>query len=162
PGSAYYNPDADYTYSLLDVPHRLIIAPMVELPFGKGKAFGANSALVDWIAGGWLITAAIDIHSGFPLQVGQSDNNGTGSSGTQRPNLVPGVALATSGSYEDRITSADHPTSRWINPDAFSLAPVFSYGNAPRTITDVRTARGANVDASFGKNFQFGSKSAQL
>jgi hypothetical protein len=161
-GSQYYNPDVDYTYSLLDVPHRLILAPMFELPFGKGKKWGSNSSWAEWIAGGWQITTAINIQSGFPLSVGQSDNNGTGSSGVQRPNLVSGVTIATSGSYEDRLASADHPTARWIDPAAFSLAPAFSYGNAPRTITDVRTARQANVDASFGKNFRFGSKSALL
>jgi hypothetical protein len=156
PGSAYYNPNADYTYSLLDVPHRVIIAPSYDLPFGKGKKYGANSGLTDWIAGGWQLTAAINIQSGFPLAVAQSDNNGTGSSGVQRPNVVPGVNMGTSGSYEDRLASADHPTARWLNPDAFSVAPAFSYGNAPRTITDVRTARQANVDASFGKGFRLG------
>jgi hypothetical protein len=162
PGSAYYNPDADYAYSLLDVPHRLILAPMMELPFGKGKKWGANSALADWIAGGWQITTAINIQSGFPLIVQQSDNTGTFSN-VQRPNIVPGVDLATSGSYEDRLASQDHPTARWLNPAAFSLAPAFTYGNAPRTITDVRTARQANVDASFGKFFRLGgTRQAQL
>ena len=28
---------AEYGYGILDVPHRIIIAPIVELPFGKGK-----------------------------------------------------------------------------------------------------------------------------
>ena len=40
-----------------------------------------------------------------------------------RPNITPGVDLATPGSYEDRLASADHPTATWINPAAFSLAP---------------------------------------
>src|SRR5438552_3493817 len=35
--AACYNPDADYAYSILDVPHRVIIAPIMELPFGRGK-----------------------------------------------------------------------------------------------------------------------------
>jgi len=161
-GLACYNPDADYTYSLLDVPHRLIIAPSYELPFGKGQKYGANSKVADWVLGGWQATAAINIQSGFPIQVGQSDNNGVGSSGVQRPNLINAGALATSGSYEDRLASADHPTSRWVSLDAFALAPAFTYGNAPRDITDVRTARQANVDASFGKNFRFGTKAALL
>ena len=42
--AACYNPDADYGYSLLDVPHRVIIAPMFELPFGKGKKWGDDSS----------------------------------------------------------------------------------------------------------------------
>jgi trimeric autotransporter adhesin len=161
PGSPYYNPDADYAYSLLDVPHRLILAPMFELPFGKGKKYGSNSTVVDLIAGGWQITPAVNIQSGFPLTVAQSDNTGTFSN-VQRPNIVPGVSLATSGSYEDRLASADHPTARWLNPDAFSLAPANTFGNAPRTITDVRTARQANVDASFGKNFRLGGNRVAL
>ena len=44
--AACYNPDADYGTSLLDVPHRVIIAPMVELPFGSGKKWGSNSSAV--------------------------------------------------------------------------------------------------------------------
>src|SRR5262249_7314455 len=55
-----------------------------------------------------------------------------------------------------------HPTARWVNPAAFSQAAANTFGNAPRTITDVRTPRQANVDASFGKSFRFGTKSAQL
>jgi hypothetical protein len=121
PGSTYYNPDADWAYGLLDVPHRVIIAPMFELPFGKGKAIGANSRVTNWVAGGWLIATAINVQSGFPLSVSQSDNTGT-LSGVQRPNLVSGVDLATSGSFEDRLASADHPGAKWLNPAAFSLA----------------------------------------
>ena len=55
------------------MPHRLIIAPMFELPFGKGKSIGANNKAVDAILGGWLITTAINVQSGFPLAVIQSD-----------------------------------------------------------------------------------------
>ena len=161
PGSNYYNPDVDYAYSLLDVPNRVIIAPVVELPFGKGKKFGANSGLAEWIAGGWQLSAAINLQQGFPLSVQQSDNTGT-FSGVQRPNLVPGVDLATAGSFEDRLASADHPTAAWLNPTAFTAAAPFTYGNAPRTITDLRSPNQYNVDAVFIKNLRFGSKSAQI
>jgi hypothetical protein len=160
-GSPYYNPDADYTYSILDVPHRVIIAPMVELPFGRGKKWGANSPLAEWVAGGWQLAAAINLQAGFPLEVQQSDNTGT-FSGVQRPNLVPGVDLATPGDYAGRLASADHPTATWINPAAFTTAAPFTYGNAPRTITDLRTPPQYNVDAVFMKNLRFGTKVAQV
>jgi hypothetical protein len=163
PGSTYYNPDADYTYSLLDVPHRVIIAPIAELPFGKGKKWGSNSSAAEWIAGGWMLSAAINLQSGFPLSVQQSDNTGTFAGGSvQRPNLVPGADLATSGSYADRLASADHPTAAWINPAAFTTAPAFTYGNAPRTITDLRSPNQYNVDGVFIKNLRFGSKTGQI
>jgi hypothetical protein len=160
--AACYNPDADYTYGLLDVPHRFIIAPMFELPFGRGRKFGANSSVVEWIAGGWQIVPAINIQSGFPLAVIQGDNTGLLGGGVQRPNLISGVELATPGSFEDRQASSDHPTAKWLNPAAFSAAAANTFGNAPRTITDLRSPRQANVDVSFGKNLRFGTKSAQL
>ena len=160
-GSPYYNPDADYTYSLLDVPHRVIIAPVVELPFGRGKRWGSKSSAAEWLAGGWILSAAVNLQSGFPLNIQQTDNTGT-FAGVQRPNLVPGVDLATSGDYAGRLASADHPTATWINKAAFSLAPAKTYGNAPRTITDLRTPPQYNVDGVFIKNLRFGTKSAQL
>jgi hypothetical protein len=161
PGSSYYNPDVDYTYSLLDVPHRVIIAPVVELPFGKGKKWGSDSSAAEWILGGWTLSAAINMQQGFPLSVQQADNTGTFSA-VQRPNLVPGADLTTPGSYEDRLASADHPTATWINPAAFTTAAPFTYGNAPRTITDLRSPNQYNVDGVFIKNLRFGTRSAQI
>ena len=160
-GSPYYNPDVDYSYSLLDVPHRVIIAPVVELPFGKGKKWGGNSSAAEWILGGWTLSAAMNLQQGFPLSVQQADNTGTFSA-VQRPNLVTGVDLATPGSYEDRLASVDHPTATWINPLAFTTAAPFTYGNAPRTITGLRSPNQYNVDGVFIKNLRFGSKSAQV
>jgi trimeric autotransporter adhesin len=160
PGSTYYNPDVDYAYSVLDVPHRVIIAPIVELPFGKGKRWGANSSAAEWILGGWQLSPVVNLQSGFPLAVQQSDNTSL-LGGFQRPN-VTGQPLATSGSYADRLASADHSTATWINPAAFTTAAPFTFGNAPRTITDLRTPPQYNVDGVFSKNFRFGSQSAQV
>jgi hypothetical protein len=160
PGSAYYNPDADYAYSVLDVPHRVIIAPVFELPFGRNRKWAQNGA-ADWIIGGWSISAAMNFQSGFPLTPTANDNTNA-FVGFNRPNLT-GTAIGTSGSYEDRLASFDHPSATWVNPAAFSLAAASTYGNMPRTITDVRSATQRNVDASFIKDFRLGgAKSAQL
>jgi hypothetical protein len=51
---------------------------------------------------------------------------------------------------------------RGSTPAAFSSAPAFTYGNAPRTITDLRSPGQYNVDGVFLKNFSFGTKQAQL
>jgi hypothetical protein len=129
---------------------------MVELPFGTGKRW-ATSRVADLLIGGWIITSAINLQSGFPLNVQQAADSRLGGQNVNRPNIVPGVDLATPGSYKDRLGSADHPTATWINPAAFSLAPAGTFGNTPRTITDVRTPNQYNVDASFIKNFRFTS-----
>jgi trimeric autotransporter adhesin len=158
-GSPYYDPDADVTYSVNDVPHRVIVAPIIELPFGQGRKW-ATSGWAEWLAGGWTISAALNFQSGFPLFVVQSDNTGT-FGGTQRPNLT-GAPFATSGSYADRLASADHPTATWISGAAFSVAPASTFGNAPRTLPDARTPAQYNTDAVFIKDFRFGSKVVQL
>jgi hypothetical protein len=159
--AACYNPDAEYGYGLLDVPHRLILAPIVELPFGRGKRWGASSSAAEWLAGGWVLSAAINVQSGFPIMVTQTDNIQL-LGGVQRPNLVPGADLSTPGSFEDRLSSADHPSATWWNTAAFTPAAAFTFGNAPRTITDLRTPVQANVDGVFIKNLRFGTKSGQI
>ena len=37
PGSPYYNPDQEYGRSLLDSPHKIVIAPTLLVPFGEGQ-----------------------------------------------------------------------------------------------------------------------------
>jgi hypothetical protein len=161
--TACYDPNAEWGNGLLDVPHRVIIAPIVELPFGKDRAYANKSEWADWIIGGWTASALINIQSGFPINIQQSNPNGSLSGVTARPNIVSGVDLATPGTYEDRLASADHPTATWINPAAFSLTTAGNFGNTPRTITDLRSPGQANVDASFIKNFRLGgTKAAQI
>ena len=163
--TACYDPLSEYGYSVLDVPHRVIIAPIVELPFGTGKKWG-NSRAADLIVGGWMISTAINFQSGFPLNVQQNADGNLSQGGNttaNRPNIVSGADLGTPGNYEDRLSSADHPTATWINRSAFSLAPAGTFGNAPRTITDLRTSPQYNVDAVIIKNFRVaGTKVAQL
>ncbi len=154
-GSPYYNPRADYSYGILDVPHRLVMAPILEVPFGEGRRWSSENALIDLIAGGWTASAIVTIQSGFPIGLQQSDNTGT-FGGAQRPNVVDGASRETSGSLADRLASADHPAATWLNPAAFTTAAAFTYGNAPRTITDVRTPTQQNVDFSLSKNIPLG------
>ena len=71
------------------------------------------------------------IESGFPVTITQSSNNTQAYSRLQRPNLVPGVAIATAGSVADRIDG-------YFNPAAFTQAVAGAFGNAPRTL-DVRS-----------------------
>jgi Peptidase family S58 len=160
--TACYDPRAEYGYGILDVPHRVIFAPVVELPFGAGRKW-ATGRTADFLIGGWTIAAAINLQSGFPLNIQQAANARLGGQNANRPNIVPGVDMKTSGSFADRLASADHPTATWINPAAFSLAPTGTFGDAPRTITEIRTPPQYNVDASFIKNFRLtGDKMAQL
>jgi hypothetical protein len=151
--TACYDPFAEYGYSILDVPHRVLIAPMYQLPFGEGKRW-ANGRAADLLAGGWTVTASITLQSGFPINIQQAAETRLGGQSTNRPNLT-GVEMATPGDLSDRLGSADHPLATWLNPAAFVLAPAGTFGNTPRTITDVRGPGWYVVDAAFIKDIRF-------
>jgi hypothetical protein len=151
--TACYDPFSEYANSTLDVPHRVLIAPMYQLPFGAGKKW-ANGRTADLLAGGWTVTASITLQSGFPINIQQAADARLGGQNANRPNLT-GADLATPGSLEDRLGSADHPLATWLNPAAFALAPAGTFGNVPRTITDVRGPGWYVVDAAFLKDIRF-------
>jgi len=157
--TACFDPSAEYGYSVVDVPHRVILAPMVQLPFGEGHRFGSGG-LGQKLLGDWTLAAMVTLQSGFPLNVQQAADARLslgGATTANRPNLVDGVDVATAGGFEDRLASADHPTATWVNPAAFVLAPAGTIGNAPRTMTEVRTPPQYNVDAVVQKDLGLGA-----
>jgi hypothetical protein len=140
--------EREWGYSLLDVPHRMNINGTFAVPIGaehKWLTEGLGNALL----GGWSVTMAARFQNGFPVSVWQSSNNSGLLGSSQRPNIVPGVALATSGSLDDRLNN-------WINAAAFSAAPAYSFGNAPRTLPNLRTPGQRNVDLSVQKSQKVG------
>src|SRR5207302_540196 len=92
---------AEYSRSLQDVPHRMVLAPIVELPLGAGKRW-ATRGLADLLVGGWSVAAIAKFESGSPLAIVQASDNSGSYSGLQRPN-VTGVDPRTPGSTEDRL-----------------------------------------------------------
>ena len=85
------------------------------------------------------------MRTGFPLQISQATNyNSIYGYASQRPNAT-GVSPATSGSLESRLNN-------YINPAAFSTAPIGTFGNVARTIP-LRGPGQSNIDASLFKNF---------
>jgi trimeric autotransporter adhesin len=150
-----YDLDREWGYSLLDVPHRVNVNGTFVLPIGAGHRW-LTDGLGNALLGGWSVTAAARVQQGFPVSVWQSTNNSGLLGSAQRPNLVPGVELATSGTLEERLTN-------WINLAAFTPAPAYTFGNAPRTFPDLRTPGQRNVDLSVQKTHAFaGSKTISV
>jgi hypothetical protein len=150
-----YDLDAEYGVSLLDVAHRLNVNASFQLPFGEGRKWlttGVGNAL----AGGWQVTVAGRYQTGFPLNISQSSNNSNLLGSNQRPNVVEGVDVMTTGSQEERAVSG------WINPAAFSAAPAFTFGNSPRTNPDWRGPGQRTTDLAISKTQRFGGRSVSL
>lgn len=154
-GSPYYNPDLEYGRSLLDSPHKVVIAPRIELPFGDGKKF-LTSGIGNLLAGGWSVTTVVTFNSGFPIGVSQLvPTQPYLMGGTPRPNIVPGQDFLVPGDITDRIR-ANTSDNRYLNANAFSTAPANEFGNAPRTLPDVYSPWRNNVDLSVMKSVPTG------
>jgi trimeric autotransporter adhesin len=137
PWSSYYNPDSEYGRSLLDSPHKFVIAPTILLPFGHDRKFLSQSPLGDMFLGGWSVTAVYQAQSGFPLGVSQ---NITGTQflfgGTIRPNLVDGQPIVDDSDVTARIR-ANTTDNQYFNLAAFQAVPKNQFGNASRTLPGV-------------------------
>lgn len=132
-----YDLDEGYSRSITDTPHRLNVSGIVELPLG-----------VTFSVTGYL-------QSGFPVAVSQGLNN-TGLLGDlQRPNVATGVEPGHEGSTEENLGS-------FLNRAAWTQAPAFTFGNAPRTDTRVRTPARNNWDVALQKDLSVGTGSLLL
>jgi hypothetical protein len=155
PGSAKYNPDVDYGLSLSDMPHKLVIAPILQLPFGVGRAYLSNGGFLDYVVGGWSVSAVGLIQSGFPIPVTQAPNTTNLNGSGQRPNLVSGASIQRPGDITDRL-EANPRDNLYLDPAAFSLAPAFTLGNAPRILPGVRSPARNSIDLAMNKDFRIG------
>jgi trimeric autotransporter adhesin len=144
PGSPYYNPDQEYGRSLLDSPHKLVVAPTLNVP-GDGAVFG-----------GWSVTTVVTVQSGFPIGVTQNQTTTPFLfGGTLRPNIVPGEDFLVSGNITDRIKS-NVADNLYLNKNAFSATPAYQFGNAPRMLPGVLSPWRNNVDLSVSKRVNTG------
>ena len=139
-----YNIDAEWSRSILDVPHKLVLSPIVQLPFGEGKRW-ASSGAGAMILGNITLSSIISLESGFPIAVSNNSNNlNAGFFLMQRVNTT-GADPNTDGSRDDRLFYAGNP-GLWLNAGAFSDPGLFNLGTAPRTLADVRTPARNNWD----------------
>jgi hypothetical protein len=147
-----YDLDAEYSVSNYDSPHRIILAPIVNLPSPANR-----SGLAYALAGGWNASAVVELVSGAPLNAvlsgGASDANLGLFGGRQRPNLVGDPN--TSGSDQDRVASSDHTSARFFNAGAFTNPGAATFGNAPRTIGSARYQFRKNIDLVLTKATRF-------
>jgi len=158
-----YNLDAEYSVGLLDVPHKITVSPIIELPFGEGKRW-AKSGFAAAVLGDWTVSSIISIESGFPIAIASSTNNTNLFTRVQRVNLT-GSAPATEGSDYDRIappTGAGCKSGQecgigiWLNAAAYSIPAPFTLGTSPRTDGSVRTPARNNWDFVANKAVRLG------
>ena len=122
---------AEKSVSELDQTNRIVFNTVYEVP-----AFKKNRLL-----GGWQVGVIFLAYSGNPLGVSSSVNNTFSQGGGQRPNWT-GVS-----------PRLDNPSwQRWFDVTQFTNPAPYTFGNASRTYTGLRSDPARTVDVSLVKN----------
>lgn len=117
----------EYASSDFDSRHSGTLSVVYDLPFGRGRAHLDNNTALDLLAGGWSVNTLFTARAGLPINVYLTRNSNEmldGNNVNQRPDRVAGVPLYL----------ANRSITQWINPAAFSLPAVGTWGNAGRNI----------------------------
>jgi len=125
-----------------------------ELPFGPGKKLlNSNNAFNRFVAGGWALSGIQTYRTGTPLGVVTSTvlpttNDSLSLSGTPvRPNMVNGVDPLGSIS----CSNFNPQTDLYLNRAAFTAPAPFTFGNAPRELSNARACPTLEEDISVMK-----------
>jgi hypothetical protein len=125
------DPEPTRQISSQDVPHRLSVSGIWELPFGRGTSMASR------ILGGWQVAGVYAYQSGFP--VGNWGN------------------VIFAGSFDD--LALDDPTvARWFNTDAgfnrvaAQQPTTYDLRTFPMRVTELRRDPINNIDLSLIKN----------
>jgi hypothetical protein len=142
------DPEPSKAISSQDVPHRLTVNGIWELPFGHGRRFASNvPAAASALIGGWQIQGIYTYQSGFPIGFGN--------------------IIFTGDLDEIALPASERTVERWFNTDAgFNRVSAQQLGANVRTfplrLDSVRTDTVKNVDVSVIKNTAIAGKQLQL
>jgi len=149
-----YDRRADKAVSPGDVPHRLVITYVYNLPVGRGKHFlGNTNAVADAVLGGWRVSGVQQYQSGVPIWITSNQTTGLLNHQMERANVNWGTPLKNSAWNGD--PNAGIP---YLNPAAFSRPAEFTFGNSPAAFSNLRNPGYLNEDLSLAKDFSIMEK----
>jgi hypothetical protein len=133
-----YNRRLDKGLSGSDVPHRMLIEALYELP----KV--SSHRVVNAVLGGWKIGVLEMAESGpvFTVITAANTTNAL-PAGALRPNLLRNAALP----------SSERTINRWFDTSAFQNPAPLTFGNSPRS--GLRGAPVVTTDVTLEKSFFF-------
>jgi hypothetical protein len=135
----------DHGLSEGDISQIFQVAYVYQLPWGRGKRWGANwNSVVDGFLGGWQTNGIWRFDTGQPIHLFCDACQAILSYGQQRPN-VTGTLEKASG------TSGDIITQYFANPEATSRPDPYTLGNASRLLSNIRRPGTNNAALSIFK-----------
>ena len=134
-----------YANASWDIAHNFTSGVTYELPFGRGKQYGANmNKFVDAVAGGWQANTILTFHTGQPI--GVTSNGCSGVWSYCSPVLLPGFS-------SNQAPPGGRTPSEWFNTAAFATPSSLGLfqGNLGNVTNYAPPTR--NVDFSLFKDF---------
>jgi len=157
-----YNLRAERAESTFNIPQVLQITYVYALPFGRGKRFGSGmNPVLNAFVGGWQMNGILRFDDGRPIVPFINVSHQAIPTYGQRPNLN-GTLKHSNGPLQNDVTGAPNQGNYFADPTVLSVAAPFTLGNAPRTITTVRTPGSRNTQLSLFKQFPLGHERRYL
>lgn len=135
-GACYYNVKGDFTGYLI-----------YDLPFGRGRQFGANmNKVADAVAGGWKLSVIPTFRGGFPLTLSSNDDHSGTNSFQNRPNCIAPPHVL----HKQPIGNGFYGY-RWFDPKSYQEPADGYFGNC--SVSSVYGPGEQNIDGSVAKIF---------
>ena len=137
-----------------DVPQRLVLSYVYDLPIGRGKRlFSDASGVVGKVVSGWGVDGVTTFQKGFPLPVSYGASTPLSSAnlgiGVLRPDVVAGCNKSTPHvSLSGGIA--------WFNPNCFAAPADWGFGDESRVDPTLRGQGINNWDIAIFKTTNFG------
>jgi hypothetical protein len=149
------NLKGERSLSSQDVPQRLVISYVLDLPFGHGKRYlGGASGIVNGVVGGWGVDGVTTFQRGFPLKINYPSLTPLGSASLGTGKLRPNVVAGCDKNAPSSATSAK--VFEWFNTACFTAPADWGFGDEPRVDATLRQDGINNFDFALFKRTRFG------
>ncbi len=145
PSNALYNAKYNRSVEANDVPQRLVLSYIYDLPFGKGKQYLSHGP-AGWVLGGWEASGISVFQSGRPILIQAPDQ-------THLLNFISTNGRANR--LKDPVLTSGQTLSNWFDITAFQTAAPYTVPTDSLSQPDLRGPRRINTDFSLIKNTLF-------
>jgi Carboxypeptidase regulatory-like domain len=143
----FNNLNGERSLSSQDVPQRLVISYVLDLPFGRGKMWlNSLGGAANRVVSGWGVDGITTFQRGFPLKVtwaGPSTplENANFGVGAIRPDVAAGCSKGGSRTIQS-----------WFNTACFAAPPAWGFGDEARVDASLRADGINNFDFAIFKS----------
>ena len=148
PSNALYNANYNRSLEANDVPQRLVLGYIYDLPFGQNRRFLSHGAVAAAL-GGWELSGISVFQSGRPILI----------IGPDQTNLYNFSATnGRANRLHSPVLSSGQTDNHWFDTTAFAAAAPYTIPTDSLSQPNLRSQRRINTDFSLIKNTRFREK----